>query len=101
MIKVEIKNEGKKFSSLTVKGHAGSGEYGHDLVCAGVSTVLVGSCNALEEVQKFEIIIEEGFASIKDKEEISFHDEVFIETMIKSLLTMEESYGKFIQIKNL
>ena len=101
MIKVEIKSEGKKFSSLSVKGHAGSGEYGHDLVCAGVSTIIVGGCNALEEVQKFEIKLDEGNALIRVKEDISFHDEVVIETMIKSLLTMEESYGKFIHIKNL
>ena len=100
MIKVLIKKEEKKFVSLSVKGHANSAPHGEDLVCAAVSAVLTGGCNNLD-VKNFDIKLDEGDAYIKAKNSISSHDEVVIETIIVGLQTIENSYGKFIQIKNL
>ena len=51
MIKVKISNVGTNFHSLEVKGHAGSGPYGHDLACAAVSAITFGGLNALESGQ--------------------------------------------------
>ena len=39
MIKVEFKYVDDKFSYLKIQGHANSAEYGHDLICAGVSAM--------------------------------------------------------------
>ena len=100
MIKVLIKKEEKKFVSLSVKGHANSAPHGEDLVCSAVSAVLTGGCNNLD-VKNFDIKLDEGDAYIKAKNSISSHDEVVIETIIVGLQTIENSYGKFIQIKNL
>ena len=50
MIKVDIAYKGKGIESILIKGHANCGDYGKDLVCAGVSAVSVGALNALEEV---------------------------------------------------
>jgi uncharacterized protein YsxB (DUF464 family) len=41
-----------------VKGHANSGAYGHDLVCAAVSAVVTGACNAIETSEDFQIKID-------------------------------------------
>ena len=101
MIKVLIKQEGKNFKSLEVKGHAKSAEAGQDLVCAGVSSVLTGGLNNLENPKDFDIILKEGHARIEALKTISQHDEVVMETIITGLKTIEESYSKFIQIKNL
>ncbi len=101
MIKVLIKQEENKFKSLEVKGHAKSGDAGNDLVCAGVSSVITGGLNNLKNPQSFDIILDEGHARIEAFNSISSHDEVVIETIITGLKTIEESYGKFIQIKNL
>ena len=101
MIKVLIKKEEKKFVSLEVKGHAKSADEGQDLVCAGVSSVLTGGLNSLENPQDFDIELSEGYCSVVAKNSVSSHDEVVLETIITSLKTIEESYGKFIQIKNL
>ena len=101
MIKVLINYEEKKFKSLEVKGHANSGPYGQDLVCAAVSAILTGGANNLENKKGFDIKLLEGEALIKAIDTVSSHDEVVLETMIVSLKTIEESYGKFIQIKNL
>ena len=37
MTKVSIEYKGKNLVGLTIKGHAGAGAYGHDLVCAATS----------------------------------------------------------------
>ena len=101
MIKVLIKQEGKNFKSLEVKGHAKSADQGQDLVCAGVSSVITGGLNNLENPKDFDIILDEGYSYVEALKFISSHDEVVMETIIAGLKTIEESYGKFIQIKNL
>ena len=101
MIKVLIKYEGNKFDSLVVKGHANSGPYGHDLVCAGVSAVVTGCLNNLENPKNFSIILEEGDVKVTVKNDISEHDEIVIQTLVCGLKTIAESYSNFIQIKNL
>ena len=101
MIKVLINYEEYKFKSLEVKGHANSGPYGQDLVCAAVSAILTGGANNLENKKSFDIKLLEGEALIKAVDTVSSHDEIVLETIITSLKTVEESYGKFIQIKNL
>ena len=101
MIKVLIKNEGNKFFSLEVKGHANSAPHGEDLVCAGVSAILTGGFNSLEKPEYFTIELKEGYAYLEKKNDISQHDEVVIKTIITSLETVKESYGKFIQIQRI
>ncbi len=101
MIKVLIKFEEKKFKSLEVKGHANSAPHGEDLVCAGVSSVLTGGLNNLQNPKDFDIILDEGYSLVKVINSISSHDEIVMETIIAGLKTIEESYSKFIQIKNL
>ena len=43
MIKVLVKQNNNQIVNLSITGHADSGEYGKDLVCAGVSTVGIGA----------------------------------------------------------
>ena len=100
MIKVLIKREENKFVSLEVKGHANSAEYGKDLVCAAVSSVLTGGFNNLNP-KSFNLKLEEGYACAIAKSEVSSHDEIVLETIVVSLKTLEESHPQFIQIKNL
>lgn len=101
MIKVLIKLEGNSFSSLEIKGHAGSGPYGHDLVCSGVSALVTGCLNSINEPNNFKIVLKEGHFNVVKIGDISGHDEIVLETLITGLKTIEESYKQFIQIKNL
>ena len=101
MIKILIKYEGNKFDSLEVKGHANSAPHGQDLVCAGVSAILIGGLNNLDNIKSFDIKIEEGYTSVKRINEISAHDEIVLQTIVCGLKTIEESYSQFISIKNL
>lgn len=99
MIIVKIDGENKEFKSLIVKGHAESDVHGQDLICAGVSSVLTGGFNSVKENQEFEMILENGYALLKLKGKLTYHDEIVIETMITSLKTIAESYPKNIKIE--
>ena len=92
MIKVEIDFQGKSIAGLKVKGHANSGPYGKDMVCAAVTIMLTGAANALEnEAENFDVTLEEGLASFVPKGPISEHDKVVLETLILQLKTLEVS----------
>ncbi len=85
--------------SLTVSGHSGSADKGEDLICAAVSSIVTGGFNSLSNKEDFkEMTLESGHACLVAKGEISEHDKVVIETMITSLKTIRESYGKYLSI---
>lgn len=51
MVKVNVVRDNSGFIwEYTVKGHAESGEYGQDIVCASVSVIAYTGANALEEL---------------------------------------------------
>ena len=92
MIKVEIEFKGKSIASLKVKGHANSGPYGTDMVCAATTIMLTGAANALEnDAENFDVELEEGYASFVPKGPISEHDNTVLETLILQLKTLEVS----------
>ena len=45
MIRVLIKEKQQQIIQITIKGHALSDEFGKDLICASVSTVITGIIN--------------------------------------------------------
>ena len=98
MIKITATRNNGKIISLTVKGHANSAPHGEDLVCAAVSSILVGGCNALNEHNCFAIKLNEGDASITEVSHANEHDYEVLETMMIQFKTVEESNKKFLQV---
>jgi hypothetical protein len=47
MIKVEIKDK-----EIIIKGHAGYDDYGKDIVCASVSSIVITTINAIIEIDE-------------------------------------------------
>ena len=107
MIKVhfERKSDGT-IRAFTMDGHADSGPYGYDLVCAGASAVSFGAVNAIAEVAGVELDAEVrdngGFlhCAVPDhvRDEAGEKVQVLLEGLRISLLTMEEQYGRFIHV---
>ena len=102
MIKVLVKQNNNQIVNLSITGHADSGEYGKDLVCAGVPTVGIGAMNMLAKKGFLAkglgtIEINEGYINVV----VNHTDEVcqvVLETLVVTLETMVESYGRFIKI---
>ncbi|KSU83778.1 ribosomal-processing cysteine protease Prp [Fictibacillus enclensis] len=108
MIKVTIyRDERKSITSFSMSGHADSGPYGQDLVCAGASAVSFGAINAVEVLCSVTPDVEThedgGYLIFRtpDHLEDHIHEKVqlLLEGMVVSLQTIENDYGRFISLQ--
>lgn len=99
MIHIVAERHGGYYTALTIQGHAESAEYGQDLVCAGVSSIAFGLCNALSDIAGLETIqAENNMISIRSSEPSDLV-QVILETGIIQFRTVEMSYSDYIDIK--
>ncbi|NBL00292.1 MAG: ribosomal-processing cysteine protease Prp [Erysipelotrichia bacterium] len=100
MVKVEVVLQKQQVKEITVKNHANSGEYGQDLVCAGVSCITFGILNTLNELYEnaCDLIVNEAYVKIVNKEVMNENVQTILKTMYIQLLTMEKKYGKYIKL---
>ena len=98
MIKITANRKDGKIVNLTVKGHANSAPHGEDLVCAAVSSILVGGCNALSNPNCFAIKLEEGNASVTELSHANEHDYEVLEVMLVQFKSVEETSAKFLKV---
>ena len=95
MIRVKVKPE-----IITVSGHANFDEYGKDIVCASVSSIVTTSVNAILSFDKNAIkyTVKEGLISI---EKISNDDttDTLLGNMINVLEDLANDYPKNIKIE--
>ncbi|MCF0115931.1 MAG: ribosomal-processing cysteine protease Prp [Erysipelotrichaceae bacterium] len=98
MIKVIVSYRNNKIIEIAATGHAGFADKGEDLVCAGVSSIIIGSANALYEMCAIEDIVISNKQSVlkSDGSEKANH---ILETTYYQLKTMEDQYSKFIHIQ--
>jgi uncharacterized protein len=108
MIKVTIYRDNNQIKSFELSGHAESGPYGYDLVCAGVSAVSFGAVNAVLKLTDIDLEIEQGSeggylqVTIPNSVHTDLMEKVqlLFEGMIVSLETIEREYKKFITIQS-
>ncbi len=97
MIRVEVIFLKGEFRSLTIKGHAESGPYGHDLVCAAMSAIVPGGFNALKGEYKIEV--SKGFVSLEAPSGLSSHDQVVLETILAQISGISDSYPSYLTLE--
>ena len=100
MIKINIEKNYTKIISLEVSGHSNYDEKGKDIVCAGVSAIVVGGLNALLNENKKAIDYEykDGYAYVFVKDIDNDNINKILDVITTQLYTIEESYPKFIKI---
>jgi uncharacterized protein YsxB (DUF464 family) len=99
MIRIAVNENNHKITDLEISGHAGADVYGHDLVCAIVSGIGTGLCNALDQLAGVEdIVLEEGHIAIHIIEPDE-KTEMILRTGLIQLQTAEEVNKDFITIK--
>lgn len=98
MIKVAVKKVDGDLKKISVKGHAGYDVYGKDIVCAGVSSVVTGGLNALDEIESFHIIHESGNVQIEVLDTLTNHDSIVLSTMIIQLETIKDAFPQCVEV---
>jgi len=90
--------EDDHYTYLSVKGHANSGEYGKDLICASVSSILFGLMNALDQIKDVQIKELTNHIEIINSSKMELVDN-YLTLVLIQLKTIEESYGEFIKVE--
>ncbi len=99
MITIHLKKEQEFLKQIILKGHAEYDDYGKDIVCAGVSSILTTTVNAILSFDKNSISIEDKndfVLTVLKKDEITTK---LIQNMIHLLFELQESYPKNIKIR--
>ena len=99
MIKINLKYNSDLIESISITGHAGFDDYGKDIVCASVSSIVITSVNAIVRLRNDSI-------SYNDSNGLSInvlsHNDVtdtLIDNMVSLLKDLEKQYKKNIIIK--
>lgn len=94
MIKIQIKK-----NLITITGHANYDDYGKDIVCASVSSIVITSINAALKVDNTSVIYKEKtdkltIEVVKNNEYVN----IIIQNMIDMLNELALTYKKNIKI---
>jgi len=108
MVVIKVNRENDHITAFELSGHADSGPYGYDLVCAGVSAVSFGAVNAVLELCQIELDIDQGseggYLRVVIPDSIDPVEQekaqLLFEGMLVSLRTIEQEYGEFITIED-
>lgn len=98
MIKVAVKKVDGDLKKISIKGHADYDAYGKDIVCAGVSSVVIGGINALDEMKSFHIVHQSGNVEIKVLDTMTTHDMIVLSTVIVQLETIADAYPDYVKV---
>ena len=99
MIQAVLTEHQGKIQSITVSGHSGSADKGEDLICAAVSAISFGICNAL-----YELGSDASCVVADNRIEISIgtsdeRTQTILQTMVVQLQTVMEGNETFLTIR--
>ena len=97
MIKIQV-NKNNDVDTIIVSGHSGYDVEGHDIVCAGVSSIVTTTVNALVRYDEKMIQYESKSGYLKMEVKHNEIVDLLIENMISLLEEMQQQYKKYIKI---
>ena len=99
MIKVNVENKNNHIYKISILGHADYEEYGRDIVCSSVSSIVTTTINGIYEIDKeyFEVVDNNGiYITILKEDKVC---DKLIKNMLSLLQELEESYPENIKVK--
>ena len=102
MIKVTIYKEHNDFVRIITDGHANFDEYGRDIVCSGVSSLVINTINSIDRLTETTLYVEsnddEGYINCIINN--PGHDSnLLIKSLVLGLEGIRDSYSKkYLQI---
>jgi len=101
MIKVSVESNKSHISKISILGHADYEEYGKDIVCSSVSSIVTTTVNGIYEIDNTYLNVEakeDGNMIITILKEDKICDKL-INNMLSLLSELEESYPENIKVK--
>ncbi len=99
MIKAEFRFADDKIKGFSLCGHAGMGNAGHDILCAGVSSAAYMTANTLTDVcgAKADIQADDGMMTLSLTETDETIQKI-LEGFLLHMHELQEQYPKRIQV---
>ena len=100
--------EDGELRSAEITGHAESGEYGFDVVCASVSTLAINFVNSIEKFAGYEPILElnedeGGYLKVDIPADLPSHQremtQLFFESFFLGMANLSEDSSEFVQTR--
>ena len=99
MIKVEIIRNNNNIKKISILGHAMYDEYGKDIVCASVSTLVISTINNILSINDKTIKVEQDNSKVIIEYILKDNIiDILINNMISNLNTLANDYPKNIKI---
>ena len=97
------RNENHEVERFTCSGHAGYAASGEDIVCAGISILVINTINSIETFTSVPFVCEAdeetGDIDFQFTEEVSPDAALLIDSMILGLKEIQNNYGnKFLEL---
>ena len=100
MINVKIEKENAKYKKITILGHAMYDDYGKDIVCAAVSSIVTTTVNGILALNKNSLsymVSKKGLSiDVKNTDETT---QILIGNMVSLLKELEVNYPENIEVK--
>ncbi|WP_026494638.1 ribosomal-processing cysteine protease Prp [Butyrivibrio sp. WCD3002] len=98
------KNSDGEYMGFELSGHAGSGEYGKDIVCAAISMLTINTVNSLEKFTDdaftCDANAEEGHILVTSENGFSAEGELLLKSFELGITGVFKQYGnEFLDIK--
>ena len=93
MIRIQVEKKNGSYSKFSCTGHAGAGKAGEDIVCAGVSALVITTVNALEAFtdSRFSLREEDGLVRLVFTSPPSEKGQLLMDSLVLGLSQIEES----------
>ncbi len=100
MIRVSVEKENAKYKKISILGHAMYDDYGKDIVCSAVSSIVITTVNGILSLNKESLsylVSKKGMTiHIKNTDEVT---QILIGNMISLLKELELKYSDNIEVK--
>lgn len=108
MIKVLFWHDSNgNISRFKFTGHAGYANYGEDIVCSGISTLVTAIINGLEEIANIPISyqIQNGYADCTVLPGLSpmmqQQAQLLLKTLVLGAESIADEYGQYVQVRSI
>jgi hypothetical protein len=103
MIKVIFYQDSEKhYLGFQTKGHADYAEAGSDIICAGVSALVINTVNSIELLTNNSLRVktdqETGYMAVRLGEAITPEAQLLIQSLCCGLESMEEEHRQYIHV---
>lgn len=92
------RNQKNVFTGFCCEGHAGYANAGDDIVCAGISTLVINTINSIEVLTDTEILAdaeqESGTIHVNFPSGCDKQAKLLVDAMILGLQGIQKNYGK-------